>query len=145
MAKNQVPDTDGNLTDVRPATNAPEVKHSETQSPRERATHVRLINAQPFETRQLTTGNWGSVGIDGPTIEWSKHNKFSVPIETFDFLSDRQFSDYIEADSRFSVEGDRDPVGASGADPKGEGKEPVPGTDVNSFPEGTASGSTPGR
>lgn len=145
MAKQQVPDTDGNLTDVRPATNPPEVKSEENQSSRERATHVRLLNGQPFETRQITSSNWGSVGIDGPTVEWSKHNKFSVPIETFAFLSDRQFEEYIMADSRFSVEGDREPVGTLAANPKGEGKDPVPGTDVNSYPEGTASGSTPGR
>lgn len=127
VARNQVPDSDGNLVDVRPATNPPVNKADVEQSPRERAEFVRLLNAQPFETRTITPSNWGAVGIDGPTVEWSKHNSFAVPIEVFDFLNDTQFATYIEGDSRFSVEGERAAKGDTG------------GT------QSVTAGSTPGR
>lgn len=65
---------------------------------------VRLRDAQHFEIRTITEGNWNKLGIEGgKTVHWHKGNKFMVPVADLDFLTDEQFDLYIREDGRFEI------------------------------------------
>lgn len=81
-----------------------EEEQAAADAEREGVAMIRLQNAQHFEIRTITEADWKKAGIEeGRTVHWHKGNKFMVPVEDLDFLTEEQFEVYIAGDGRFEI------------------------------------------
>lgn len=78
-----------------------ETTHEEAEEPVE---WVEYTDAQHFEIRTLTPGDWLRVGVEeGKLIHWHKGNNFRVARSEFDFLSEDQFNQYVLGEPRMRL------------------------------------------